>query len=138
MPMPAGSAILRPEWTALVLLYWCVALPERLGVGWAWLIGCLQDVLQASLLGSHALAFALAAFFMMRLHQRVRTFPLAQQALLVFLLLVLIRLLLLVIDGLVGRPAPGWGYWLPVVTSTLMWPLLFVSLRGMRRFYGVQ
>lgn len=138
VPLPKAAELLRPEWTAMILVYWCLALPQRVGVGWAWLVGCLQDVLQGTVLGAHALAFALAAYLTMRLHRRLRIFPLWQQALTILVLLVLVRLVLLWISGLVGRPSPDWEYWLPALTGTLVWPLVFNVLRGARRHYQVQ
>ena len=55
LPLPDWVALIRPEWVALVLIYWCMALPGRVGVGFAWITGLLLDVLRAGLLGQHAL-----------------------------------------------------------------------------------
>jgi rod shape-determining protein MreD len=137
LPLPEPVAAWRPEWTAMVLVYWCLALPERIGIGWSWFVGCLQDVLIGSALGAHGLAFAVAAFLTMRLYQRLRVFPVWQQALAVLVLLLLIRLLLFWIGGLLGRPSPGWTYWLPALTGTAVWPFIFVVLRNLRRRFGV-
>lgn len=138
LPLPDVVAAWRPEWTALVLVYWCLALPERVGVGWSWFVGCLQDVLQGTELGTHGLAFALAAYLTIHLYQRLRVFPVWQQALSVLLLLLVIRLILFWIGGALGRPTPGWQHWLPAVTGTVIWPLVFLILRGIRRRYGVR
>lgn len=138
VPLPDATEMLRPEWTALIIIYWCLALPQRVGVGVAWVAGCLQDVLTGTLLGTHALAFAVVAFLTLKLHQRVRVFPLGQQALTVLVMMLLVRAILLWINGLIGRPAGGWEHWLPALTGTLIWPLVFVSLRGLRRHFQVQ
>ncbi len=137
IPVPGGGDFLRPEWTALILIYWCLALPQRVGVGVGWLVGCLQDVLTGTLLGAHALAFALVAFVALKLHQRVRIFPLWQQALTVLMLMLLVRVILLWINGIIGRPGADWDYWLPALIGTLVWPLVFMSLRGLRRYFQV-
>ncbi len=138
LPLPDSTEMLRPEWTALIIVYWCLALPRRMGVGIAWIAGCLQDVLTGTLLGAHALAFAVVAFLTLKLHQRVRVLPLWQQALTVLVMLLLTRVILLWINGLISRPTGGWDYWLPAFTGTLIWPLVFVSLRGLRRHFQVQ
>lgn len=129
---------LRPEWTALILIYWCMALPQRVGVTVAWTVGLLQDVLQGFLLGSHALAFGIAAFLTLKLHQRIRVFPLWQQALSTLLLLLVIQLILLWVRGLSGHPDADWQYWLPALTGTALWPPLFLGLRAIRRRFQVQ
>ncbi len=137
LPLPGVLEPWRPEWTMLVIIYWSLALPVRVGVGIAWLVGLLQDVLQATPLGSHALAFALAAYLTIQLYQRIRNFPVWQQALTVLLLLLLVRGSLFLTRGLMNAPALDWQFWLPVLTSTLIWPPMFLLLRFLRRAYRV-
>lgn len=137
MPMPALAGPLRPPWTLLVLLYWSLALPNRVGIGVAWMTGLLQDVLVGTLLGAHGLAFAVAVYLSIQLYQRIRNFPLWQQAIPVLLLLLLVRLILLWIQELTGAGNPGWPYWLPAVTGTLLWPVVFSLLRFLRRYHQV-
>lgn len=138
LPLPAEVEQLRPDWSALIIIYWVLALPQRVGVVVAWLVGLFQDALVGTLLGAHALAFALVAFLTLKLHQRIRVFPLWQQALSVLVLLLLIRLILYWINGLIGRPAAEWVFWTPALVGTLFWPVVFVFLREMRRRYRVQ
>lgn len=138
LPLPDEIGELRPEWTVLVLIYWSLALPQRVGVGVSWLVGILQDVLQATLLGAHALAFALVAYLTMKLYQRIRVFPLWQQALTVLVLLLTVQVLLLWVRGLTGNPGADWDYWLPALVGTLAWPVVFVILRELRRRFQVQ
>jgi len=138
VPLPAWANGARPEWVALVLFYWCMAVPHRVGVGIAWLAGLGQDALQASLLGQHAFAYAVAAYLVLKLHRRIRVYPLSQQALIVLILLSLINLVQVWINGFIGRPTPAMTYWLPPVIGTLLWPWVFIFMRGVRRHYGVQ
>jgi len=137
-PMPELARTARPEWVALVLIYWCMALPQRVGVGVAWMAGLVQDALQAGLLGQHAMAYALIAFVVLKLHQRIRVYPLSQQALIVLLLLLMLNLTQVWINGLTGRPPTGLIHWLPPVVGTLLWPWIFILMRGIRRHFGVQ
>lgn len=138
VPLPEAIERARPEWVALVLIYWCMAVPERVGVGIGWLAGLVQDMVQATLLGQHALAYAVLAYLTLRLHQRIRVFPIWQQAITVMILLLLVRMLLLWVYGTIGRPALGWEDWLSALTGTLLWPLLFVLLRELRRGFSVR
>jgi len=137
VPMPGWTVTLRPEWVVLVLIYWCMALPQRVGVGTAWFIGLILDVLQGALLGQHALSLSIVAFVTLKLHQRVRIFPLWQQALLILLLTALHQLLMLWVKGISGQASQAWDYWLPSISSMLLWPALFILLRRVRRHFHV-
>jgi len=137
LPLPDWLALIRPEWVALVLIYWCMALPGRVGVGFAWIIGLLLDVLRAGLLGQHALSLAIVAYITLQLYQRIRVFPLWQQAVSVFILILLHLLLQLWIKGISGNPLPAFAFLLPALSSMLLWPLMFLGLRRLRRRYRV-
>ncbi len=137
-PLPGWAELARPEWTLLVLAYWCLALPARVGVGISWLTGLAVDVLTGGLLGEHGLGFALAAYVMVKLHQRIRLFPGWQQAGVVFLLLLLSQLTCLWVLGITGRaPDAMLVYFLPSVVGMLLWPFLLVLLRHYRRRFAV-
>lgn len=137
LPLPGVLEAYRPEWAMLVILYWSLALPARVGVGVAWLAGLLQDVLQATALGSHALAFAVVAYLTIQLYQRLRSVPIWQQALTVLIMLSAARGVLFVTRGLSDNPNLGWQFWIPALTSTLLWPAVFVLLRFLRRRFQV-
>lgn len=137
VPLPDDLRTLRPDWVLLVLIYWCMALPQRVGVGIGWLLGLFTDALTGTLLGQHALAYSLVAFLTLKLHQRLRVYPLWQQALSVLVLLALGQLLMLWINGMVGRPIHSWLYWMPSLTGALLWPFIFLLLRGLRRAFRV-
>ena len=137
MPFPAWAQDFRPQWVALVLIYWCLALPERVGVGTAWVLGIFQDVLSGTLLGQHALSLSLVAYLSVRLHQRIRIFPLWQQSLSVLVLLLMERLLSLWVIGATGQPTPSLWYWAPTLVGMLLWPWIFIVLRDVRRRFKV-
>ncbi len=136
-PMPAWAAPWRPEWATLVLIYWCLAAPQRVGVGVGWMLGLILDVLRGALLGQHALALAVIAYLVAQLHRRIRVFPLWQQALGVLVFIALQQLLVLWVQGIIGQPRGGWSYWLPTLASALLWPWLFLVLRAVRRHFRV-
>ena len=138
IPLPDAIEAARPEWVALVLIYWCMAVPQRIGVGFGWLSGLLLDVLKGSLLGQHALALAVVAYLTLKFHQRLRVFPLWQQALIIMVILMLLNLLILWFDGIIGLPAKNWQYWLTPFTGMLFWPAIFIVLRELRRAFKVR
>ncbi|MHB8535784.1 MAG: rod shape-determining protein MreD [Sulfuricaulis sp.] len=133
MPFPRWAEPFRPDWVGLVLIYWCLAAPERVSVGTGWLLGFIQDILYGSLLGSNALAKTLVAFLAVRLHLQLRMFPRWQQAVSVFGLLVADQLLVLWIRGAIGQAPDTFSYWTPSIVGALLWPWLFVILRDLRR-----
>ena len=87
LPLPEWAAAWRPAWVAMVLVYWCMTLPERVGVGTGWLIGLLLDALHGTPLGQNAAALAIAAYVSAKNYRRLRLFPVAQQALWVGLMI---------------------------------------------------
>jgi rod shape-determining protein MreD len=137
VPLPEWARYLRPDWVGLVLIYWCMALPERVGVISGWCAGLLVDLLTGAVLGQHALSLTVIAFLTIRFHQRVRLFPMLQQAATVLVLLVLHQLLALWVSRFIGRPGVSWYYWIPSVIGMLTWPLVYSTLRGIRRGFRV-
>lgn len=136
--LPEWTHGLRPEWTALILLYWGLAIPDKVGVGCGWLAGLFQDALLGTLLGQHALAFAVIAYFAIRLHQHLRLVPVWQQALVVFALLLISQIILFWINGLIGNPSPGWQFWASTIIGALLWMVIFPLMRNLRRRYQIQ
>ncbi|HNC52779.1 MAG TPA: rod shape-determining protein MreD [Accumulibacter sp.] len=122
LPTAAWPAV--PDWTALLIVFWSVREPRRVGMGLAFLFGVAMDVADASLLGQHALAYVLVAYAASSLSRRILWFPLAQQALQVFPLLLLVQLVQFGVRMLIGGDFPGIGYFLGPVFSALLWPLL--------------
>ncbi|MBT8420992.1 MAG: rod shape-determining protein MreD [Gammaproteobacteria bacterium] len=137
LPLPVWAAIWRPAWVAMVLIYWCLAIPERVGVGIGWLAGLTLDVLGGNLLGQHALGLCILAFIAGRFHQPIRVLPIWQQGIGIFWLITLYQLVILWTNGIQGRPIPNWAYLSSALTSTMLWPWVFVVLRDMRRKYRV-
>ena len=123
---------LRPDFVALVLLYWCTHKPYRVGIGIAWMVGILADVADASLFGQHALAYSVLAFGGIVLHRRVQMFDLRQQTLQVFPIL----LLAYVVYAAVHWQLHGyiaWAYFSGSLISALLWVPLTLLLQVLRR-----
>jgi rod shape-determining protein MreD len=137
LPWPVWTEQFRPDWVALVLIYWCIALPTRVGVGTAWNVGLMLDVLYGSMLGENALAKSLIAFLAVRFHLQLRMFPRWQQAAVVLLLVIVNNLLVLWVKHLAGQAPSTWSYLTPSIVSMLLWPWLFVILRDIRRHGNV-
>jgi rod shape-determining protein MreD len=137
LPMPEWAILWRPAWVALVLIYWCMALPGRAGVLVGWSVGLLLDVMAGTLLGQHALALAVLAFIAHKLHRRVRVLPVWQQGITVFGLVFVFQALLLWINGIKGMPVTISAYLAAPLISMLLWPWVFLVLRDARRRFSV-
>ena len=132
MPLPDSVEAFRPDWLALVVIFWAMQLPRTWSVGSAWVIGIVLDVSYGTLLGQHALALCVVAFATVRFHLLMRVFPLSQLSATIFALLALYQFILFWVNGVTGISAPTVSYWAPVITGTLVWPFLFTFLSGGR------
>ena len=134
LPLPMPWFEWNPDWMALVLIYWILALPDRVGVGTAWLAGLFADVLTGRLLGQHALAYAVVAYLTQRWYQRLRLYPLVQQTLGIMVFLLLSQLLVFWTQS--ARSETGID-WRPALSGALAWPPIMAMLRWIRRTYKV-
>jgi rod shape-determining protein MreD len=129
LPLPFWAEPYRPQWLALTLIFWCLTQPQRVGVFWGFGAGLITDVIQGALLGQNALTLSLVAFLSVELSRRIMAFPAWQQAVSIWLILLLERLIHLWLMGATGYPTPSLVYWLPTLTSALLWPWLAALLR---------
>lgn len=132
--LPSALKNLNPDWVLLVLIYWTLAIPEKIGVFNAWFVGIILDVLTGRLLGQHALAYALISFVCLKLHKRLRQYPLTQQSLFIFVSLLFSRTLVFWIENIQSSTEFTLIFWLPVFMGTLLWPIVFSALRCIRIF----
>ena len=132
--VPLTSAIepFRPDWVAMLVIYWAMQLPRTWSVGTAWIVGIVLDASQGTLLGQHALALCIVAFITVRMHLLMRVFPIPQLTLTVFPILAIYQFLLFWINGVAGVNAPAVAYWGPVVAGTVLWPIVLMFLSGLR------
>ena len=133
LPMSGMALTLKPDFLALVLLYWCIQEPRLIGVGVAWCLGLMMDVVDATVFGQHALAYAVLAYGAGHFRRRVLRFPLWQQAAQVAVLLLLSSGLVLLVRIAGGAPPPRWTYVVGSLTGALLWPLVTVLLQWPQR-----
>ncbi len=137
IPLPVWLQWARPEWVALTLIYWCIALPQRVGIATGLVLGVGLDVLEGSILGQNAFALVVVALLSHMLYQRLRVYSLVQQAGVVFILVGINQLICQWVQNLEGVSALPRLFLLPAVASALLWPVILLSLRGVRRRYQV-
>jgi rod shape-determining protein MreD len=126
--LPWGRTAGVPDFVALVLLFWNIHQPRKVGMGIAFLLGILMDVHDANLFGEHALAYTLLSYGAISLHRRVLWFSLPVQALHVLPLLVIAQLVPFIIRLLTGAAFPGWGYLIDGFVEAILWPVASLLL----------
>lgn len=130
--VPMGTTLnwVRPDWILLVLLYWVLVLPHRIGVLWGFALGLYHDVLVGTTLGQWALAYAVGTYFMSAAYKRMRVFSSWQQSAVVFLLVGSANLLAFLVQQSVGHTLyPAYTILYPAATSAIIWRPVCAVLR---------
>jgi rod shape-determining protein MreD len=131
--LPIGRTPWMPDFLALVVVFWAVHQPLRIGVGAAFMFGLAMDVHQASLLGQHALAYTALSFFAITIHRRLLWFTVPSQAVQVFPLFAAAHAISLLIRIVAGANFPGWDIILAPVFEAMLWPVASVVLLAPQR-----
>jgi rod shape-determining protein MreD len=132
LPLPTGFDLARPYLLAMLLCYWLLEAPDHVGLGTAFFAGLMADLVSGTLFGEQAMRLVVLAFLVQRFRARLRFFPLWQQALAVFALLLNDRMIALAIHLAAQEGAPPWATWLSPVLGFAVWPWLFLLLDELR------
>jgi rod shape-determining protein MreD len=131
-PWSDQMELFNPDWILLTLMYWSVALPERVGIFYAWTTGLFTDVLTGQLFGQHALTYSIVIYACLKLHKRLRQYPLVQQAAFIFACLLFSQLLFFFLRNLHHPIDITSNFWLPILTGTIFWPVIYKVLHAVR------
>lgn len=132
VPMPDWVSPYRPDWVVLTLIYWSISMPRTYNVGTAWIVGVVLDVAHGTLLGQHALALVFVTYLTAKFHLQLRVFPMSQMTATVLALLTTYQFILFWINGIAGTYADAVAYWGPLVSGTLLWPVIQHVFSGIR------
>ena len=136
-PMPEWAERLYPSWSLLVLIYWAMAVPDRISILSTFIVGLLVDSIHGSPLGQHALSYILCIHLVHIYHKRLRLIPFWQLAIVVLGLILIDRLVAALVLGITRGLTPDGIFWLSTVVSMILWPWIFVVLRDIRRRFGI-
>lgn len=136
--VPDMLGYLRPDWILLVLIYWTLTLPQKVGFFWAWMIGMMVDVLYGGLMGQHSISFVLVGYIVLSQYQRLRMVSAMQQSLAIFVLVLINQLTNLWIESMTSDVDFSLLYFMPSVASGLMWPVIYLVLGNVRQKYGAR
>jgi rod shape-determining protein MreD len=132
LPLPGWLQPFRPYWLALVLAYWLIEAPERVGLGVAFLMGLVADLAFGSLLGEQALRLTVMAFIVQRFRAQLRFFPVSQQALAIAGLLLNDRVISAAVHLAMGEPMLPPAFWWAPLVGMLLWAPVFLLLDRFR------
>ena len=133
LPWSGAWLWIKPDFVALVVLYWCIEQPRKVGFVSAWMMGLFMDVADGTLLGQHALAYSILAYAGIVLHRRVRMFSGTSQVVHVFVLLLMNDLIVLAIRLAAGAEFPGMQYFIGSFVASALWLPLGVLLKLLLR-----
>ena len=131
--LPLGRVLWLPDFLALVLLFWSVHQPLRVGVGMAFMFGLFMDVNQTSLLGLHALAYTVLSYFASQVQRHLLWYKVPLQALQVLPLLAAAHAVQMLIRVVGSGIFPGWMLLLAPLLEASLWPVVSVLLLAPQR-----
>jgi len=135
LPFPGWAVWIKPGWAGLVLIFWVLVLPYHVGMIAACFVGLLMDLLMGTLLGEHAAAFVAIAYFLLRFHVRIRLLPLWKQSVVIFVMLLLCQTFFSWVSGLAGGFRADSRFWLPALSSAVIWPWVYTVLNSYMKRY---
>jgi rod shape-determining protein MreD len=131
--VPLGRIVWTPDLLALVIVFWGVHQPARVGIGAAFVFGIVMDVHQASMLGQHSLSYITLSFVAITVHRRLLWYPVASQALQILPLFVLSHAIELAVRTVSGGVFPGWGVLIAPLIEAALWPVASAVLLAPQR-----
>ncbi len=133
VPYPDWMRFAVPQWVTLVLFYWCLAIPDKIGVGTGWIVGMVMDLLLHMLFGVNAVSKAFVAIVGVTVHQRMRMYHLWQQCIFVFIICAIEITFVAWVFNLTNDSSIRLVYWQAALTSALIWPVVYTILRFVRQ-----
>ncbi|PMP31482.1 rod shape-determining protein MreD [Vibrio splendidus] len=138
IPWPGSLDLFRPSWLLLVTCYWVLALPHRVNVGSALILGLLWDLLIGSTLGIRGIMMAIVMYIIAMNFLVIRNMALWQQAMIIAALTVLFEVLIFfgeyLIQDVVFNPLSLWS----ALINCILWPWMFLLMRRVRRHWHVR
>lgn len=136
-PWPTGFQSFKPAWLVLVLTYWILALPTKINVGTAFVLGIIWDLVIGSILGVHGLVLSVLAYVLARYNQILSNLSLWQQSLLMIICIFTIRLAIFLVELFIHNAVFNWQEIFGAVISGILWPWMFLLLRRVQRQLGL-
>lgn len=127
-PLRGELSYWRPMFVFITVTFWLIVEPHVLGVGFAWLAGLALDMLAGAPIGQNALAMAITAYLLQLARQRIHNFQIFHQMLVIAVLGMFYQMVAVVVGLVAGKNADSWAMIYPVISSSLLWPLIAIVL----------
>ena len=137
VPLPFEWRGFRPDLILLVLFYWILALPQRIGVFTAMLVGLTIDLLDGLAIGATAAGASIGSLILLLNYQRLRQFDSLLQTFVIGLVLAIVLLVAERLRGSLGFTSDGLEFLYSVPLSMLLWIPLRNFLRSYRQYYEI-
>jgi len=138
IPWPGMLDLLRPSWLLLVTCYWVLALPHRVNVGSALILGLLWDLLLGSTLGIRGMMMSIVVYLVALNFLVMRNMALWQQAILIGVMSMLLDVLIFcgeyLIQDVAFNPVSLWSG----LINCILWPWMFLLMRRVRRHWHIR
>jgi rod shape-determining protein MreD len=131
--LPVGRIAWMPDLVALVLMFWSIHQPHRIGMSSAFFMGLLVDVHQSAMLGQHALAYTLLSFMALIVHRRLVWYSVFSQALQILPMFAIAHALELLVRTMAGGVFPGYAITLAPIIEAALWPIASAVLLAPQR-----
>ena len=122
----------RPLFMLMTMLFWVLCQPTWCGVWFAFATGIFADLLLDAPLGLNAMSFIIIAFISRFLTKERRILTFANLWVIAFLASVAHLLIIFFAQILSGVQFSFPRHWLPLLTSVMVWPILYYFLRKWR------
>lgn len=122
-----------PDVLAIVVVFWNVHQPRRVGVVLAFVLGLALDVHESALLGQNALSYVVMSSIALAVQRRLLWFPLREQALQIVPLFLLAALVEWATRLIVQDAWPHWSQLLAPFMQAALWPLAGALLLAPQR-----
>ena len=132
IPLPQWAIWLRPQFIFAILLFWVITSPSQCGVGTAFIVGLLMDLVTGTPIGEHAAVFVFLIYIVLKLHAAIMHFPPVQQAGVIAIFTAFNAILQSLILSFAGHSTHVGLYALSAITTAMIWPWLFALLDKLR------
>jgi rod shape-determining protein MreD len=133
IPTPQAIFYFWPDWMALIVVYWALMVPDRIGPWVGFAIGTLLEVLFVRNFGVLGFGLAMLAFTVNRAHLQLQVLPIGPQMVVVGLFIGLFKLTTGWLYGLTSDFTITTEYWYSLIGCMLAWPFVFILLQELSR-----